>query len=93
VTFETSGSQVAVCFVYDTRLVGTKREVKWFKKGVKERFGYSDLGKIRKHLNFDENEEKYLEATVPKMVSDIIKLYEFHIGQPVKEIDVPKWKN
>jgi hypothetical protein len=29
---------IAVCFVNETLLVGTKEEVKWFKKGVKKQF-------------------------------------------------------
>jgi hypothetical protein len=86
---------VAVCFVDDTLLVGTKEWVEWFKAGIKKRFGYTDLGKLKKHLGiwyeekFDENGEIYLQATMPKMVSDIIKLYEKHTGNPAKESDVP----
>jgi hypothetical protein len=86
---------IAVCFVDDTLLVGTKEEVKWFKRGIKKRFKYKDLGKICKHLGiwyeekYDENGELYLEATMPKMVSDIIKLMEKHKGEAVKTQDIP----
>jgi hypothetical protein len=42
---------IAVCFVNDMLLVGTKEEVEWFKKQVvMERFGCTDLGKLQKHL-------------------------------------------
>jgi hypothetical protein len=41
---------IAVCFVDDTLLVGTKEEVKWFKRGIKKRFEYKELGKLCKHL-------------------------------------------
>lgn len=73
----------------------TKDKIECFKKGVKERLGYSDLGKLKKPLRiwyeekFDENREIYMEATMPKMVSNIVKLYKSHTGKPVKESNVP----
>jgi hypothetical protein len=43
-----------------------------------ERFGCTDLGKLQKHLGLWYEEkidgEIYLEVTMPKMVSDIVKL-------------------
>jgi hypothetical protein len=86
---------IAVCFVDDTLLVGTKEKVKWFKEGVKARFEYKDLGKIQKHLGiwyeekYDKNGELYLEAMMPKMVNDIIRMWESHNGVPVKKQDIP----
>jgi hypothetical protein len=81
---------IMVCIVDDTLLVGTKEEVECFKEGIKKQFGYTDLGKLCKHLGvwykekFDENGELYLEATMPKMVNNIIKLMEKHNGEPIK---------
>jgi hypothetical protein len=76
-------------------LVGTKEEVKWFKRGIKKQFKYTDIGKLCKHLGvwykekFDEKGELYLETTMPKMVNDIIKLMEKHKGEPIKKQDIP----
>jgi hypothetical protein len=86
---------IAVCFVHGNLLVGTKEEVQGFKEGVKARFESKDLGKIRKHLGiwyeekYDQNGELYLEATMPKMVNDIIRMWELHKGVPVKKQDIP----
>jgi hypothetical protein len=82
---------IVVCFVNNMLLVGTKEQAELFMKGIKKRFGYSNLGKLQKHLGiwyeekFDENGEIYLETMMPKMELDIIKLYEKHTGEPVKE--------
>jgi hypothetical protein len=86
---------IAICFVDDTLLFGLKEEIEWFKTGVKTRFGYTDLGELRKHLGVwyetkhDENGERYLEATMPKKVREIIELYEEHIGKDAKNYVIP----
>ncbi len=85
----------ALIHVDESLLIGTKEEIKKFKEGIKKRFGFTDLGKLKKHLGvwyvkkFDENGERYLEATMPELVDDIIRLYEKHFGKLVKEYDMP----
>jgi hypothetical protein len=62
----------------------------------KEAFKYTDLGKLCKHLGVcykekcNKNGELYLEATMPKMVKDIIKLMELYKGEPIKKQDIPR---
>jgi hypothetical protein len=86
---------IAITHVDDTLLIGTRQAVDKFKKGIKERFGYTDLGKLKKHLGvwyehkIDEHGAVYLEATMPKYVREIILIYEKHIGKEVKEYCTP----
>jgi hypothetical protein len=86
---------IVICFVDDTLLLGLKTEIEWYKEGVKSRFDYTDLGELRKHLGvwyeekMDENGERYLVATMPKKVREIIELYEEHIGKNAKEYSIP----
>ncbi len=86
---------IAITHVDDTLLIGTREAVDEFKKGIKERFGYTDLGRMKKHLGVwyehktDKNGDTYLEATMPKYVKEIVALYEKHKGQPVKEYNTP----
>jgi hypothetical protein len=80
---------IVICFKDDTLLVGTKEEIEWSKQGIKKCFKYTYLGKLCKHLGvwyeekYYENGELYLEATMPNMVNDIIKLIK---SQEHKEI-------
>ena len=75
---------IAICFVDDNLLFRLKSEIQWYKDKVKERFEYKDLGPLKKHLGvwyklkYDENGNRYLEATMPKKVREIIELYEKH---------------
>jgi hypothetical protein len=70
---------IAVCHVDDSAIAGKPEWIKWFKEGVKKRFGITDLGLLKKHLGIwyewkqDENRERYVVATMPKLVQDIIK--------------------
>ncbi len=86
---------IVICFVGDTLLLGLKSEIEWYKEGVKSRFDYTDLGGLRKHLGvwyeekMDKNGERYLVATMPKKVREIIELYEEHIGKNAKIYTIP----
>ena len=86
---------IAITHVDDTLLIGTREAVDEFKKGIKERFGYTDLGRMKKHLGVwyehktNENGDTYIEATMPKYVKEIVALYEKYKGQPVKEYSTP----
>jgi hypothetical protein len=86
---------IAICFVDDTLLFGLPEEMIWFKDGISKRFGYKDLGDLKKHLGVwyeektDENGEKYIEATMPKKIREIIETYERHIGKEAKIYSVP----
>jgi hypothetical protein len=86
---------IAICFVDDTLLFGLKTEIEWYKVNVRKRFEYKDLGVLRKHLGVwyelktDEFGNCYLEATMPKKIREIIKLYEKHIGNEAKIYAVP----
>jgi hypothetical protein len=86
---------IAICFVDDTLLFGLKSEIEWYKDSVSKRFEYKDLGALRKHLGvwyelkIDENGNRYLVATMPKKIREIIELYEKHIGKNAKVYSVP----
>ena len=73
---------IAMTFVDDTILFGTKTWIEWFKKGVEQRFKYTDEGKLKKHLGIayewkqDEEGEPYIEATMNKMIEGIINAYD-----------------
>jgi hypothetical protein len=62
---------------------------------VKKRFGYTDQGKLKKHLGIwyeefkDENGELSLVATIAKLIQGIIRLYKNHTGSATKEYDTP----
>jgi hypothetical protein len=86
---------IVICFVNDTLLLGLKSEIKWYKKDVKARFDYTDLGGLHKHLEvwyeekIDEKGECYLEAMMPKKVHEVVELYEEHIAQDAKVYAIP----
>jgi hypothetical protein len=86
---------IAICFVDDTLLFGLKTEIEWYKWNVKKRFDYNDLGALRKHfgvwyeLKTNENGNRYLVATMPKKVQEIIEVYKEHVGHEAKAYTVP----
>jgi hypothetical protein len=93
--FEGDVVLVAVCHVDDNAIAGTPVWTKWFKTGVKKRFGITDLGILKKHLGIwykwkvDEHGERYVVATMPKLVRQIIETMEKAVGHEVKESNVP----
>jgi hypothetical protein len=62
---------------------------------VKTRFNITDLGLLKKHLGIwydwkeEENGEKFIEATMPKLVGEIIESFEEHMSREVKISKVP----
>jgi hypothetical protein len=86
---------IAMTHVDDTILFGPKREIEWFKVGVKKRFNYSDLGKLKKHLGvwYEWKEtnlgERFLIGSMPKLVKEIIESFEKHMGRKAKEYNTP----
>ena len=86
---------IAVCHVDDNAIAGTPEWVKWFKEGVKKRFGITELGILKRHLGIwyewkkDENGERYVVATMPKLVKQIIEVTEKSVGHEVKRSSVP----
>jgi hypothetical protein len=86
---------VAMTHVDDTILFGPKQEIEWFKVGVKKRFNYSDLGKLKKHLGVwyewkeNNSEERHLIGSMPKLVKEIIESFERHVGREAKEYSTP----
>jgi hypothetical protein len=86
---------VAVCHVDDNAIAGAPHWIKWFKEGVKKRFGMTKLGLSKKHLGIwhawktDENRERCVVATMPKLVRQIIEVAEKDIGHDLKESSVP----
>ncbi len=86
---------VAVTHVDDTAAAGTPDWIKWFKEGLKQRFGITDLGRLKKHLGIwyewkiDENGERYIVATMPKLVRQIVECTEKAVDHEVKNSSVP----
>ena len=54
--------------VNNSLLIGTKDEIKNFKEGIKKRFGFTDLGKLKKHLGV------WYEEKFDKMGNDTWRL-------------------
>jgi hypothetical protein len=86
---------IAVCHVNDTQLCGLKSEIQWFKTEIKRRFKIKELGRLKKHLGIwyewltDENGEVYIQARMPKLVDEIIKVYEDHVEREAKISNTP----
>jgi hypothetical protein len=86
---------LATVFVDDTVLLGIRTEIDRYKTEITKRFGYTDLGKLTKHLGVwydelrDKNGERYIVATMPQHVNGIIKTYEDHTGEEAKEFETP----
>jgi hypothetical protein len=86
---------VAVTRVDDVALGRSPEWIKWFKEGLKKRFGITDLGRLKKHLGIwckwkhDENGERHIMAAVSKLVRQIIECTEKAVGHEVKKSSVP----
>jgi hypothetical protein len=86
---------IAVCHVDDNAIAGTPAWISWFKKGVKKCFGISKLGQLHKHLGvwyewkIDDNGERYVVASMPKLVKQNIKSTEKTVGHKVKSSPIP----
>lgn len=86
---------IAVCHVDDNAVCSSPEWIAWFKEGVKKRFGITDLGRLQKHLGIwydwkvDENGERFVVATMPKLVRQIIETAEEAVGHEIKRSPVP----
>jgi hypothetical protein len=86
---------VALTHVDASQLCGEKGWIEWFKKNIKKRFNYTDMGKLKKHLKIwykwttDEHGNIIVIATMPKMVEEIINAYDKHTGKDVKAYTTP----
>jgi hypothetical protein len=85
---------IVASHVDDCIMAGTKEAIEQFKMDVKKRFNITDLGLLKKHLGIwydwkEENGEKYIEATMPKLVGEIIESFEEHMAREAKMSKVP----
>jgi hypothetical protein len=86
---------IVASHVDDCIMVGPKHVIEQFKLDVKTRFNITDLGTLTKHLGIwyewkkDDNGEKYIVATMPKLVKEIIESFEDHMGREAKISSVP----
>ena len=87
---------IALLHVDDTLMAGEAKWIKWYKAMVGERFKYRDEGKLKKHLGVryewktdPETNERYIEATMPKLVDEIIEAYGEYKGSEPKEFETP----
>jgi hypothetical protein len=86
---------MAVIHVDDTMLAGKPEWIEWFKKGIGKRFDYTDQGKLKKHLgvSYEWNEtadgKPYVKATMPKLVRQIVEVYENFTGEEAPAYDTP----
>jgi hypothetical protein len=75
-------------------MAGPKDVIEQFKMNVKTRFNISDLGILKKHLGIgyewkEDHGKKYIEATMPKLIREIIESFEEHMGREAKISKVP----
>jgi hypothetical protein len=86
---------VAVTHVCNMALGGSPEWTKWFKEGLKKRFGTTDLRILKKHLGIwhewknNKNGEWCIVATVSKLVQQSIECTEKAVGHGVKNSSVP----
>lgn len=70
---------LALLHVNDTQLRGEQQWIEWFKKNIKKRFNYTDLGTLKKHLGIwyewtvDENGEMIIITIVPRWSNKLSK--------------------
>jgi hypothetical protein len=86
---------IVASHVDDCIMAGPKDAIEQFKMDVKKRFNITDLGLLKKHLGIwydwkeEENGEKYIVATMPKLVGEIIESFEEHMSREAKISKVP----
>ena len=86
---------MVVTFVDDLLIGGTPEEVKWCQENLKKRFNVTDLGIVKKHLGVwyewkvDNQGNKFIEASMHKMVEQIIKDYEKKVGGLPRDYTTP----
>ena len=81
---------IVASHVDDCIMAGSKVAIKQFKKDVKTRFNINEVGTLKKHLGIwyewkqDNKGEKYIVASMPKLVKEIIESFKDHKGKEVK---------
>ena len=85
---------VVVIHVDDIALGGKKKTIEKFKAGLRERFGITELGVLKKHLGvwYEWGRDKngpYVKASMPEMAKAIVLDFEKHIGREVKGTRTP----
>ena len=85
--------------VDDNLITGTNEAVRWFKEIVGRRFKYRDEGKLKKYKGAyfewqtDNNNERCLVMSMPKLVREIIEAREKMTGKEAKIYETPGTPN
>jgi hypothetical protein len=80
---------------YDAASHGSKEEIEWLKKKVREKFNITDLGRMKRFLGIwyewerDEN-GPFVKASMNDMAETIIGDYEKHVGRAVKDTRISR---
>jgi hypothetical protein len=85
---------IVASHVDDCIMIGPKEAIEQFKLDIQQRFNITELGILKKHLGIwynwkKDNGEQYIEATMPKLVREIIESFEEHKARDVKISKVP----
>jgi hypothetical protein len=83
-------------YVDDTLCLGHKEELEWMYKEIQKKFKIEKLGRLKKHLqiwyewkNDKITKQLYLEASMPKLLEEIIINYKTATGKEAKLSSVP----
>jgi hypothetical protein len=75
-------------YVDDTLCLGHKEELEWMYKEIQKKFKIEKLGRLKKHLgiwyewkNDKITKELYLEASMSKLIEEIIINYKTATGK------------
>jgi hypothetical protein len=87
---------ILAMYVDDTLCLGHKEELEWMYKEIQKKFKIEKLGRLKKHLgiwyewkNDPKTKELYLEASMPKLIEEIISNYKKATGKEAKMSNVP----
>jgi transposase InsO family protein len=85
---------VLALYVDDTLCLGHARELQWLYESIETKFKIERLGQLKKHLGIwyewkEENGETVIEASMPQLINEIVKLYENTSGKPAKNFSTP----
>jgi len=81
--------------VDDCAVTGLPTNIEWFMENLETRFKITKGRLLMKHLGIDyewgvlDNGKAYSKATMDKKITNIIRVYEEHIGEEVKIYDTP----
>ena len=87
---------ILALYVDDTLCLGHKEELEWMYKEVQKKFKIEKLGRLKKHLVIWHEWKKqkgtgelYLEASMPKLIEEIIDNYKIATGKEAKIYTTP----